>query len=261
MMSSTFLRTLRAGALAGAALLTMAGGALAAGEAAQPDDQDWHFEGIFGTYDLASAQRGLQVYLNVCAGCHGLRQVAYRNLDLLGFSEAEIKAIAANYQVQDGPDDQGEMFDRAAIPSDRFVDPFPNKQAAAASNGGAVPPDLSLQAKAHAAGPDYIYALLVGYEAPPADFNVQPGLYYNAYFPGNLIAMPPPLAEGSVEYTDGSEATVEQMAWDVTNFMMWAADPKMEQRKRTGYKVIIFLVILAAVLYAAKKKLWSDQPH
>ncbi len=233
----------------------------AAGEAKSPEDQDWHFEGIFGTVDLASAQRGLQVYLEVCSGCHSLKQVAYRNLTDLGFTEEEVKAIAANFETEAGPNDDGEMFLRPAIPSDKFVSPFPNEEAAKASNNGAAPPDLSLQVKAHAGGADYIYALLTGYQDPPADKEIGPGLAYNVYFPGNAIAMPAPLFEDGVEYTDGTQATVEQMAWDVTNFMQWAAEPEMEERKKLGFKVVLFLIILTAILYAAKRKMWSNVDH
>lgn len=235
--------------------------AFAAGEAKEPDNQDWQFEGVFGTFDRASAQRGLQVYLEVCAGCHGLKQVAYRNLEDLGFTEDEVKVIAAGFDVTDGPNDEGEMFTRPAIPSDRFVSPFPNAAAAAAANNGAAPPDLSLQVKAHLGGADYIYALLTGYEEPPADVEVPEGANYNPYFRGSLIAMAQPLWEDGVEYTDGTPATIEQMAWDVTNFMHWAAEPKMEERKSIGYKVILFLIIFSAVLYAAKRKMWSDIHH
>jgi ubiquinol-cytochrome c reductase cytochrome c1 subunit len=235
--------------------------AFGAGDAKDPDGQDWPFEGIFGSVDRASAQRGLQVYLEVCSSCHGLKQVAYRNLTDLGFTEDEVKVIAANFDVTDGPNDEGEMFDRAAIPSDKFVSPFANAQAAQASNNGAVPPDLSLQVKAHLGGADYIYALLTGYQDPPADVEVPPGANYNPYFRGGLIAMAQPLWPDGVTYTDGTEATIEQMAWDVTNFMQWAAAPEMEERKKLGFKVVLFLIILSAILYAAKRKMWANVDH
>ena len=235
--------------------------AFAAGDAKKLEDQKWHFEGIFGTIDKASAQRGLQVYLEVCAGCHGLKQVAYRNLADLGFVEAEIKAIAAEYEVTDGPNDEGDMFQRAAIPADAFVSPFANNEAAQASNNGALPPDLSLQVKAHAGGADYIYALLSGYTDAPAGTDVPDGLYYNPYYPGSFIAMPPPLVEDGVEYADGATASVEQMAWDVVNFIQWTAEPEMEQRKKMGFKVVLFLIILSAILFAAKRKMWSNLNH
>ncbi|MDE0779474.1 MAG: cytochrome c1 [Alphaproteobacteria bacterium] len=244
-----------------ASVVLVSSSAIAAGGAKHAVAQDWHFEGVFGTVDRASAQRGLQVYLEVCSGCHALKQVAYRNLAALGFTETEIKAIAANYEVTDGPNDEGEMFQRPAVVSDSFVSPFPNAEAAKASNNGALPPDLSLQVKAHAGGADYIRGLLTGYEDAPSGTDVPDGLNYNPFFPGSFIAMPAPLAEDGVEYTDGTKASVDQMAWDVVNFMQWAAEPEMEQRKKTGFKVVLFLIILSAVLYAAKRKMWSNLDH
>lgn len=254
------LRRCAAAAGLAAAMAMVSTSALAA-EAAEPENRDWNFEGIFGTVDVASAQRGLQVYLEVCASCHALKQVAYRNLGALGFTEAEIKAIAADFEVTDGPDDEGDMFQRPAIPSDRFVSPFPNEEAAKAANNGANPPDLSLQVKAHPAGPNYIHALLTGYADAPDGVDVPAGSNYNPYFSGGFIAMPPPLFEDGVEYSDGTAATVEQMATDVVNFMQWAAEPEMEQRKTTGFKVLIFLIILSALLYAAKRKMWANIDH
>ena len=248
-----------AGFAAGVAMASTA--ALAAGDAKHPEKLDWPFQGIFGKVDVHSAQRGLQVYLEVCAGCHSLKHVAYRNLHALGFTEPEIKAIAANFEVTDGPDSEGEMFERPAIPSDKFVSPFPNSAAAAASNNGAVPPDLSLQVKAHLGGADYIHALLTGYEEPPADVEVPEGSNYNPYFRGKFIAMAQPLWEDGVEYTDGTPATIEQMSWDVTNFLHWASQPEMEERKKLGFKVVLFLIIFSALLYAAKRKMWSDVHH
>ncbi len=235
--------------------------AFAAGDAKDPENQDWHFEGIFGTVDRASAQRGLQVYLEVCAGCHSLKQVAYRNLGALGFTEAEVKAIAAGFEVTDGPNDEGEMFQRAAIPADKFVSPFPNKEAAAAANNGAAPPDLSLQVKAHPGGADYIYALLTGYADAPEGTEVPSGSNYNPFYAGGFIAMPAPISTDGVEYTDGAAASVEQQAWDVVNFMQWAAEPEMEERKKLGFKVVIFLIILSALLYAGKRKMWANVSH
>lgn len=248
-----------AGIAAGVALASTA--AFAAGEAKHPEKRDWSFQGIFGKVDVHSAQRGLQVYLEVCAGCHSLKHVAYRNLAALGFTEPEIKAIAARFEVTDGPDSEGEMFVRAAIPSDRFVSPFPNQEAAQAANNGANPPDLSLQVKAHPGGADYIHALLTGYADAPEGIEVPAGSNYNPYFAGGFIAMPPPLFADGVEYSDGTAATVEQMATDVVNFMQWTAEPEMEQRKKTGFKVLIFLIILSALLYAGKRKLWANIDH
>jgi cytochrome c1 len=176
----------------------------------------------------------------------------------IGIGEEEVKAIAAEYLVTDGPDENGEMFDRPATPADRFVSPFPNDNAARASNNGALPPDLSLIAKARIGGPDYLHALLIGYEEAPAGVEVREGLYYNKFFPGHQIAMPPPLFEDGVEYPDGTPATVEQMAEDVTHFLAWAAEPNLEARHRTGVKVILFLLALTALAYAVKRKVWAD---
>ncbi|MEP4379890.1 MAG: cytochrome c1 [Alphaproteobacteria bacterium] len=257
---SNLRRAAAATGLAAAVVMTSTA-AFAAGDGAHPEERDWHFSGIFGTVDVHSAQRGLQVYLEVCSGCHALKHVAYRNLHALGFTEDEIKAIAADFDVTDGPDSEGEMFERAAIPSDRFVSPFPNDEAAAAANGGAVPPDLTLQVKAHPGGADYVHALLTGYADAPDGVDVPDGSNYNPFFRGGFIAMPPPLFEDGVEYSDGTAATVEQMATDVVNFMQWAAEPEMEQRKKTGFKVVIFLIILSALLYAGKRKLWANIDH
>jgi ubiquinol-cytochrome c reductase cytochrome c1 subunit len=242
-----------------ATLLVLNLGAAQAAEGAKIPERHWSFDGIFGGFDRAQLQRGLQIYREVCSGCHSLKYIAFRNLADLGFSEEEIKAIAEEYLVVDGPDDEGEMFERSGRPSDYFPSPFPNKQAAAAANGGAAPPDLSLIAKARAHGPDYIHALLVGYlDEPPADFELMEGLSYNVYFSGNQIAMAPPLLEGVVEYADGTEATLEQMSEDMAAFMMWTAEPKMEVRKQTGIKVILFLLVMTAIFYAIKKKVWRD---
>ncbi|MGB0570525.1 MAG: cytochrome c1 [Alphaproteobacteria bacterium] len=247
------------GLAAGMAMASTA--AMAAGEAKDPEKLDWPFQGIFGKVDVHSAQRGLQVYLEVCAGCHSLKQVAYRNLHALGFTEPEIKAIAANFDVTDGPNDEGEMFERPAIPSDKFVSPFPNEEAAKAANNGANPPDLSLQVKAHPGGADYIHALLTGYADAPEGVEVPAGSNYNSFYPGGFVAMPPPLFEDGVEYSDGTAATVDQMATDVVNFMQWTAEPEMEQRKKMGFKVMIFMIILSALLYAAKRKMWANIDH
>jgi ubiquinol-cytochrome c reductase cytochrome c1 subunit len=243
----------------GAVLLSLNLGAAEAAEGEPLPERDWSFDGPFGHYDRAELQRGLQVYREVCSGCHGLRYIAFRNLADLGYDEDEIKAFAAEYDIVDGPDDEGEMFNRPGRPSDYFPSPFPNKKAAAAANGGAVPPDLSLMTKARFGGPDHVVGIMIGYEEePPADAEVMEGLSYNKYFPGNQIAMAPPLSEGAVEYADGTEATTEQMAHDVAAFLMWTADPKMEERKSTGLKVIFFLVVMTIILYAAKRKVWAD---
>lgn len=218
----------------------------------------WSFAAPFGTYDRAALQRGFQVYKEVCAACHSMNLLAYRDLADLGYNENEIKAIAAQYEVTDGPNDQGEMFQRPAIPSDRFKAPFPNVQAAKAANNGAAPPDLSLMAKGRIGGPDYIHALMIGYENAPAGFEMQPGLSYNKYFPGHQIAMPAPINPDGVTFADGTKATVDQQSRDVAHFLMWAAEPKLEQRHRLGVQVVLFLLILSVVLFVAKRRIWSD---
>ncbi len=258
-MSKLRLTALAGALLLGAGLMAVpAERAARAAEAVPVPDREWSFEGLTGYFDRASAQRGLQVYREVCSACHGLQYIAFRNLSALGYSEEEVKAIAAEYMITDGPDDFGEMYERPGLPSDYFPDPFPNDKAAAAANNGAVPPDLSLIAKARANGADYLHALLTGYEDPPPDMELMPGLYYNKYFPGNQIAMAQPLYEDGVGYADGTEATVAQMAHDVSMFLMWAAEPKLEQRKQTGISVILFLIVFTGVLYMAKRKIWSD---
>jgi ubiquinol-cytochrome c reductase cytochrome c1 subunit len=240
------------------AVLALGSGTAQAAEGAAIPEQDWSFDGIFGTFERAQVQRGLQVYREVCAACHGLRLVAFRNLEAIGYDEESIKALASEYTFTDGPDDQGEMYEREGLPSDRFPSPFPNDKAAAAANNGAAPPDLSLIAKARKGGPDYTRALLMGYEEPPADREMPAGASYNIYFPGNQIAMPPPLFDDGVEFADGTPATVEQMATDVAAFLMWTAEPNLEERKAMGLKVLIFLLVFTGVLYAAKRKIWAD---
>lgn len=234
-----------------------AGAALAA-EGKELPERDWSFTGIFGQFDRVAMQRGLQVYREVCSGCHGLRFIAFRNLEALGYGEDEIKAIAADYSIVDGPNEEGEMFERPGRPSDRFPSPFPNDKAAAASNNGAVPPDLSLIVKARTGGADYIHGLLTGYAEPPADLELLEGQSYNLYFPGNVTAMAPPLFEDAVEYGDGTSASEGQMATDVTTFLAWAAEPEMEERKSMGIGVMLFLLVFTGVLYAVKRKVWAD---
>jgi ubiquinol-cytochrome c reductase cytochrome c1 subunit len=252
-------RTIIRAAAALALTIGASGHALAAGEKIELPSHDWSFTGIFGEFDRAEMQRGLQIYQEACSGCHSLDMVSYRNLAALGYSEDEIAAIAAEKTVIDGPDDEGEMFERPARPSDKFVAPFPNPQAAMASNGGAFPPDLSVIVKARKDGYNYLYALMTGYsDEIPEDVSIADDAYYNAYFPGHQIAMPSPLSEDLVEYADGTPATVEQMAHDVTVFLAWAGSPEMEQRKRIGIAVMIFLVIFTGLLYAYKRKVWAD---
>jgi ubiquinol-cytochrome c reductase cytochrome c1 subunit len=232
----------------------------AGGEIAIPD-RKFSFDGIFGTYDRASAQRGFQVYKEVCAACHGMRLLSYRNLRELGLTEAQVAGIASQFEIKDGPNDEGQMFERPGRPADRFRSPFPNDAAARAANNGALPPDLSVMAKARAGGADYLFALLTGYVDPPAGVTVMDGMHYNAYFPGHQIAMGAPLNPDQVEYADGTKATVEQMAHDVSTFLQWAAEPELEQRRALGVKIIIFLTILAGLTYAVKRKVWADVEH
>lgn len=239
-------------------VILISGNCYAAGGAKKPLQMVWPFEGIFGTFDRQAAQRGAQVYLEVCSACHGLNHLYYRNLIDLGFSEAEIKEIASGKMVLDGPDDMGEMFERKAIPSDVFVPPYPNEEAARAANNGAYPADLSLIVKAREDGANYLYSLLTGYQEPPEDVVLMHGLYYNPYFEGGQLAMPAPLAPEQVEFMDGTPATVEQMSRDVTIFLQWAAEPEMEHRKSMGLKVMIFLVIFTVFFFIAKKRLWRN---
>ena len=253
-MFGRFLKRLRGTALAaGMTVVVLPGAAFAAGEAVSPPAVDWSFDGIFGTFDQPSVQRGFLVYNQVCAACHAMSLMSYRNLTQVGVSPAAAAEIAAAKIVIDGPNDEGEMFERPGRLSDRFVSPFPNEKAARAANGGAYPPDLSLITKARAGGADYVHGILTGYEEPPAGVTVPPGMYYNLYFPGHMIAMAPPLAAGSIEYPDGTEATVEQMSLDVSAFLAFAAEPNLEDRKRMGVKVLLFLIIFTALLYAATR--------
>lgn len=248
---------------AGLAAFAWSGPAVAA-EEAHIEWQDWSFDGPFGVYDRAQLQRGFKVYKEVCASCHGLRLLHYRNLGEPGgpgFSEAQVRTLAAEVQVTDGPNDQGEMFERPGLPSDRFVSPYPNEQAARAANGGALPPDLSVMAKARVGGPSYIYSLLTGYKEPPQGFELVQGMHYNTAFPGGQIAMPPPLSDGQVEYTDGSPQTVPQYARDVSAFLMWAAEPKLEERHAVGLRVMVYLAVLAVFLYLAKRRVWARLAH
>lgn len=251
-------RPMRTAALA-AAVLVFFSGAATAEEVHEFPEQEWTFDGMFGTFNPAQLRRGFTVYQDVCSSCHALRLVAYRSLADIGFGEEEIKQIAAQREVPGEPDDTGEPTMRPATPADRFVPPFPNEQAARAANNGALPPDLSLMAKSREGGPDYVHALLVGYrDEPPQGVNLAEGMYYNEYFPNNQIAMPPPLSEGLVQYADGTEATVEQMSSDVSAFLTWAAEPHLATRKRIGVKVVLFLIVLTGLLYAVKKKVWAD---
>jgi ubiquinol-cytochrome c reductase cytochrome c1 subunit len=246
-----------------------------------PTEEDWSFAGPFGTYDRAQLQRGLKVYKEVCSSCHSMDLVAFRTLEDLGYSEAQVKAFAAEYTVQDGPNADGEMFERPAIPSDYFPSPFPNSAAAAAANNGAAPPDFSLIAKARGVtrgfptfvfdiftqyaenGPDYIHSLLTGYDhEPPEGMEIAEGTYYNPYFiAGKSLAMAKPLSDGQVTYDDGAPQTVDQYSRDVAAFLMWAAEPHLEARKKTGFSVMVFLVLFAGLVYATKRRVWSNVAH
>ena len=227
-----------------------------AGEKLDYPKLDWAFLGLTGTFDRASQQRGLQVYKEVCSGCHGLRLLAYRNLKAIGYNDDEIKAFASENSV-DSFNDDGEVVEREARPSDKFVSPYPNEQAARAANGGAYPPDLSLIIKARSDGANYLHALLTGYVDAPAEQKVPDGMYFNKYYPGKLIGMPQPLYEDGVEYADGTKATPDQMAKDVTAFLAWASEPEMEDRKRLGISVILFLLVLTILSYLAMKQIWA----
>ncbi|MDJ0512659.1 MAG: cytochrome c1 [Methyloceanibacter sp.] len=232
----------------------------AAGDAPEIEAQEWSWAPPFGQFDKGQLQRGYKVYKYVCANCHSMNLLSYRNLGEPGgpgFSEAAVKALAAQAQIQDGPDDTGQMFMRPGIPADRFKAPFANKEAARAANGGAYPPDLSVMAKARPHGPDYLYALLTGYEEAPDDMTMSRGMHYNAAFPGHQIAMANPLIEGVVEYTDGTASTPDNYAKDVTAFMMWAAEPKLEERYRVGARIMLFLIAFAIVMYLTKKAVWA----
>ncbi|WP_067340538.1 cytochrome c1 [Stappia indica] len=278
----TMIKSVR-GALLAVAAMVVAAPAMAAGEGPHIERQQWSFSGPFGQYDKAQLQRGFKVYKEVCASCHGARFLAFRNLAEEGgpgFTEDQVKVIAAEYTVMKGPNDDGEMEEVAAIPSDRWPSPFPNEQAARAANGGAYPPDFSTLAKARAVasgfpgfvfdmftqyqehGPDYIYNLLTGYEEAPEGFEVPVGQYYNPKFiAGQTLAMAPPLSDEQVEYTDGTPMTVDQYSHDVAAFMMWVAEPKLEERKSMGFRVMIFLIIFASLLYFTKKSVWRDVEH
>ena len=220
----------------------------------------WSFKGIFGTFDRASLQRRYQVYQEVCSGCHSVQYLSYRNLSEKGgpeFSIEEAKAIAAQFEVEDGPNSDGEMFMRPGRLSDQFIKPYPNVEASKAANGGAHPPDMSVLTKARASGADYIYSLLLGYEEAPSGFELDEGVYYNKYMSGNKIKMLAPLSDGIVEYSDGTQSTTAQMAKDVTTFLVWVAEPHLEFQHRMGFKAIIYLIILLTLVYMSKQKVWA----
>jgi cytochrome c1 len=246
-----------------AAVITLAtpiGAALAGHDEPSVTRQDWSFNGVLGKFDRAQLQRGYQVYSTVCANCHSTRLLSYHNLGQEGgpqFSKEAVEILASKVQVTDGPNEKGEMFQRPARPSDRFPPRFANEQLARLANNGALPPDLSVMAKARPAGPDYIYALLTGYKPAPADMKMTPGMYYNVAFPGHQIAMPPPLMDGVVPYTDGTKKTVDNYARDVSAYLMWAAEPKLEERHQVGVRIMLFLMVFAVIMFLAKRAVWS----
>lgn len=251
------MRALKSAILSAAMVLGLAGAA-SANEGVHIEARDWPHSGVFGTFDKAAAQRGFQVYKNICSTCHSMHLVPIRTLAGIGYTPEQLKEIAATYEVQAGPNDEGEMFMRPGLPADRFPSPFPNEQAARAANNGALPPDLSLMAKARKYGEDYVYAFLTGFkDEVPEGITIQAGMYYNEVFPGHQVGMPNILMDGGVEYADGTEATKAQQAADVATFLTFVAEPHLEERKQTGVKVILFLIVFAGLMYATKRQLWS----
>lgn len=250
------MRALKTAILSATLALGLASPALAS-EGVKIPHQSWPHSGVFGTIDKAAAQRGFQVYKEVCASCHSMKLVPIRTLAGIGFKDDELKALAATYEVQAGPNDNGEMFMRPGAPSDLFPSPFPNDNAARASNNGALPPDLSLIAKARMGGEDYIYSFLTGFEDPPADANLMPGMNWNKYFPGHQVGMPNILSDEGVQYADGTKATAQQQAHDVATFLTFVAEPSLDTRKQMGVKVILFLLVLAGLMYATKRQMWA----
>jgi ubiquinol-cytochrome c reductase cytochrome c1 subunit len=256
--------------LAGALAVGLAVPAMAQEEAPAPTHQQWSFDGLFGTYDLAAAQRGFQVYNEVCSVCHSLEYLHYRDLTGLGLTEDQVKAIAAAITVPQGLNDQGEPKDGPATPADQFKSPYPlpnplqigvthnNDAADRAAHNGALPPDLSLIVNAREGHADYVYGILTGFTDPPPGIHMMDGMYYNKYFPGHQIAMPQPLHDGQVTYADGTNASVDQMAHDVVTFLAWAGNPEMVERKQMGVRWVLFFVIMAGLTYAVKRKVWAD---
>ena len=244
--------------LAAAAVFALAApAALNAAEHIEIPEEEWSFNGVFGKFDQAQVQRGFQVYKDVCAACHSLQYVSFRNFETLGYSEEQVKTLAAGYEVEDGPNEEGEMFKRKAKASDRLPKPFPNDQAARLANGGALPPDLSLMTKAREGGPNYVYHLLLGYDEPPADFQLLEGLSYNKYFPGHQIGMAKQIQDGLVTFADGAPNDAAHIAKDVTAFLHWAAEPKLEARHSTGFRVLLYAIVFAVLAYFLKRRIWA----
>ncbi len=283
------MRTLGFGAILLAALAFAASGSARANETGvkheeKPKHFSWSFAGSLGRYDQAQLRRGFKVYKEVCSSCHSIKLLAFRNLAEPGgpaFSQEEVAALAAGYKIKDGPNASGDFFERAGRASDRFPPPFANEQAARAALGGGYPPDMSVLAKARGYsrgfptflfdaipgmsyqehGVDYIASLLQGYQDPPADFKLPEGQYYNIYMPGRRIGMIPPLVDGSVTYDDKTPQTVEQYAQDVAAFLMWSAEPHLNQRKSVGAGVLSFLAVFVVLLYFVKRRIWSGIEH
>ena len=228
-----------------------------AAEGGHVPELHWSFEGITGTYDRASLQRGFKVYREVCAACHSMDLLRYRDLTALGYSEAQIKTVAGEYTFMDGPNEEGDMFERPGRASDPFKSPYLNVEQARYANGGAYPPDMSLLAKARHGGANYIYGILTGYEEPPEGTTLLQGQHWNATMPGHIIAMAQPLQDGQVTFDDNSPQTVDQYAKDVGTFLTWAAEPHMEARKRIGITVFLFMMIFTGIMYTVKKKIWA----
>jgi len=256
------LRSLLAGVFVPALLAVtfLASPAVAQEEGPLPHEY-WSFDNLFGTFDLAAAQRGFQVYANVCSNCHSMQYLHYRDLVGIGLTEEQIKGIAAGITVPSGLDDQGNPKDGPATPASQFKSPFANEAAARAANNGAAPPDLSLIVNAREGGPNYVYGILTGFAQAPAGFKVGEGLYYNKMFPGHQIHMPQPLQDGTVTYIDGTNSDLDQEAHDVVTFLSWAANPELVERKQIGARVVLFLVFMTGITYAVKRKLWSDVHH
>ena len=254
-----FVPALAAAALLGAlSVATLGAPSVAQAEETTLPEIHWSFQGVFGTFDRAAAKRGFQVYKEICSACHSMNLLHYRNLAALGFSDDEVKVIAAGFQVPGEPDDNGDVKDRPAKPSDAFKAPFPNPQAARAANNGALPPDLSVITKARKGGATYVHAILTGYSEPPAGLKMADGMNYNKYFSGHQIAMPQPLQDNSVTYADGASATLDRESTDVATFLAWAAEPELEERHFIGIKTVLFLIVLSALLYALKRKVWAE---
>lgn len=275
-MALNMMKTLLA---SGAALAALSVGGVTANAAGggtsdyKMEHKHWHFQGVRGSYDRKAAQRGYQVYREVCSSCHALEHLSFRHLGDKGapwYDEAypnpndnpQVKAFAADWTIEDIDSETGDVIERTGMPADDFPPIYPNDAAARGSNGGALPPDLSVMVSARSGGADYVYNLLKAYDAPkPDDVTLTPGLYYNPVMDGGKIAMPPQLSDGLVDYADGTEATVDQMAADVTEFLAWSADPKLEQRKTAGFATMLYLLILSVLLFLSYKRVWKNVKH